>query len=236
MRKIELSPRLFALAKQVPEKSRFADVGTDHARLPVWLLEHQVMQQVIATDLRGSPLNQAKLTAARHRVKDCISFRLGDGLRPISDGECDVISIAGMGGETIAAILAGASWASNGHTRFLLQPMTSVPDLRRWLWRNGFVIEREELVREDKLYVILTVIGGKMMPLTPAEEWAGRQERGMYAPLRGEYLSLIMGRVEKILSGLRLAENAEAVQQIKACACLLEELRTMKRELELWQM
>lgn len=235
MRKIELSPRLLSLAKQVPQDSCFADIGTDHGRLPVWLLEHQIIQRAIATDLREGPLSQAELTASRHQVKNRIAFRMGDGLRPISNGECDVIAIAGMGGETITEILAGVSWASDGGSRFLLQPMTSAPDLRRWLWRSGFVIEREELVREEKLYVTLTVVGGQMPPLTPAEEWAGRQERGRLAPLRGEYLSLMIGRAEKILAGLRQSENLGQREKLAAWANLVEGLLELKREWESWQ-
>ena len=66
MRPIELTPRLLALARQVPEGARFADVGTDHARLPVWLLERGIIQNAIASDLREGPLEQARETARRH--------------------------------------------------------------------------------------------------------------------------------------------------------------------------
>ena len=69
MRPIALSPRLLALARQVPQGVRFADVGTDHARLPVWLLEHGVIDHAIATDLREVPLEQARETARRHGVR-----------------------------------------------------------------------------------------------------------------------------------------------------------------------
>lgn len=235
MRKIELSPRLLALAHQVPDKSRFADVGTDHARLPVWLLEHEVIEWAVATDLREGPLGQAKITAAKHRIEDRISFRLGNGLFPISPEECDIVAIAGMGGETISEILEGASWAAGSRTRFLLQPMTSVPDLRRWLWQHNFIIEREELAQEDKLYVILTVLGGRMFPLTPEEEWVGRQVRGMDAPLRSEYLSLMSRRAEKIRDGIQRAGNTQADGKLAAWSSLVEGLRLMKEEWEAWQ-
>ena len=98
MRPIALSPRLLALARQVPQGVRFADVGTDHARLPVWLLEHGVIDHAIATDLREGPLERARETARRHELTDRISFRLGDGLAPLERGEADLCAIAGMGG------------------------------------------------------------------------------------------------------------------------------------------
>ena len=83
MRPIELTPRLLALAQQVPGGARFADVGTDHARLPVWLLEHGIIENAIASDLREGPLEQARETARRHMLTERLSFRLGDGLAPI---------------------------------------------------------------------------------------------------------------------------------------------------------
>lgn len=235
MRPIELSLRLQALAGQVPRGTRFADIGTDHARLPVWLLEQGVITNAIATDLRVGPLDRARRTAARHRVTERISFRLGDGLQSIQVGEVDVAAIAGMGGEAIVSILAGAPWAASGDCRFLLQPMTSVQDLRRWLWRNGFVIEQELLVREDWLYVILLVRGGTMAPLTPAEEWVGRQQRGMESPLRGEYIEQMLSRTTQALEGLRRASKPEDLDKVAEWERLVRGLEEQKEEWTAWQ-
>lgn len=113
MRPVELSPRLLAIAHQVPLGARFADIGTDHARLPVWLLEHGRIPSAIAADLKEGPLSRARQTAARHNLTERISFRLGDGLTPLGPEEADAVAIAGMGGETIASILG----SSVGHLR-----------------------------------------------------------------------------------------------------------------------
>ena len=236
MRPIALSPRLLALARQVPQGVRFADVGTDHARLPVWLLEHGVIDHAIATDLREGPLERARETARRHELTDRISFRLGDGLAPLERGEADLCAIAGMGGETIAGILAAAPWAGEGGTRFLLQPMSSIPELRGWLWRNGFRIEREELIQEgETLYVSLTVSAGPMSPLTPAEEWAGQQRQGMDAPLRSLYLSRLTRRVQGALEGLRRSTRPEDLRRLPEWEALAQGLEEMKKEWEAWQ-
>jgi len=235
VRPVELSPRLLAIAHQVPMGARFADIGTDHARLPVWLLEHGRIPSAIAADLKEGPLSRARQTAARHDLTERISFRLGDGLTPLGPEEADAIAIAGMGGETIASILGNAPWASGGTCLFYLQPMTSVPDLRRWLWRNGFVIEREELVREDKLYVVLTARGGEMAPLTPAEEWCGKQDRDMTSPYRGEYLSMMLSRAERALEGLGCSARLKDQERAKRWRGLVSELKQMKEEWIAWQ-
>ncbi|MCI2105690.1 MAG: class I SAM-dependent methyltransferase [Intestinimonas sp.] len=237
LRPIELSPRLTALAQQVPENARFADIGTDHARLPVWLLEHGVISRAIAADLRSGPLDRARETARRHNVSERISFRFGDGLQPIQPDEADVIAIAGMGGETISDILLAAPWVAERDILLLLQPMTSAPKLREWLSGHCFRICGERLVQEEEnLYVILTVRPGRMPELSRAELWAGCQERGMEEPLRGDYLALMIGRVKHAADGLRRSTRIEDAARLAEQATLLRELEHMKEEWDTWQM
>ena len=61
---MELSPRLMSIARKVPEGARLADGGTDHGRLPVWLLLHERINCAIAADLREGPLDRARDTAS----------------------------------------------------------------------------------------------------------------------------------------------------------------------------
>ena len=100
---LTLSTRLAFLAGWVPQGARLADIGTDHAYLPVWLDTHGRVSAAIAADLRPGPLQRAretgKLYGARH-----VDYRLCDGLAAISAEECDTIVIAGMGGENIAGM------------------------------------------------------------------------------------------------------------------------------------
>lgn len=230
MRPIELSPRLMALAGQVPKGARFADVGTDHARLPVWLLEQGVIQSAIASDLRKGPLDKARQTAARHEVTERISFRLGDGLVPLGPEEADVIAIAGMGGETIAAILDAAPWTRREGLLLLLQPMTSADELRRWLGEHGWCICREELVKEGALiYVVLTVRFAPMVPLTPGELWVGRRTEES-PPHWAEYLAMMTLRAEKALEGLRRATRPKDLERRAELESLCAELTAIREE------
>jgi len=203
-RTVILSPRLSAVAERVPEGARLADIGTDHAYLPAYLLQNHKISRAIVSDLRSGPLKRARATAARYGLTERMEFRLCDGLSGLRPGEADTIVIAGMGGETIAAILAAAPWTARGDYRLLLQPMSAQNYLRPWLQTCGYTIVRECLACEgNSLYTILEVRPGGMEPLTPAECWAGRQRKGEDAPLRGAYLNRLIVRTARALEGLR---------------------------------
>lgn len=160
---LNLTPRLQAIADRVPEGARFADIGTDHGHLPLWLLRAGRLQAAIACDLREGPLDHARENARFHGLSDGVSFRLAAGLDAVGAEECDTISIAGMGGETIADILQDAPWTAQGAHTLLLQPMTMLPQLRQWLWAHGYQILEETVCREgNRFYVILTAQGGGM--------------------------------------------------------------------------
>lgn len=229
---MELSPRLRSVAELVPHGAHFADVGTDHAYLPVWLILHGVIDKAIASDLRPGPLERARETAEKYSVSGRIDFRLCDGLTGLRSEEANAIAIAGMGGETIANILAGAPWTKEKEITLILQPMSSQPDLRLWLSGNGYAIEKECIAREGKtLYTIMLVKAGEMKTLTQAELWAGRQSRD---PLRGEMLDHVAGKVRRALEGQRAAVHKDEAA-MERLAQILNGLTKMKGEWETWQ-
>ena len=220
---MELTARLQSVADQVPQGAAFADIGTDHAYLPVWLLLNGRIRHAIAADLREGPLNSARETAEQYGVSHQVSFRLCNGLADISADEVDTIAIAGMGGETIASILEAAPWTREGKL-LLLQPMTSFPDLRLWLQKSGYNIEKETITKEGRrLYTCLTVRAGQMEELTPAELWVGRQSDD---PLRGEFLAMMGNKIERALNGhLSAAEPNQS--EINALREVLNGIREM---------
>lgn len=153
---MRLDNRLSLVASFVRRSSRVADIGTDHARLPVWLVKNGVCRSAIATDIKAGPASIAIKNVAEAGLKSRISVRIGDGLQPIFPDEVDDIVIAGMGGETIAGIINSADWLKNSRYRLILQPMTKRDRLLKELLTAGFAIIDERIAKDgNKLYSVI---------------------------------------------------------------------------------
>lgn len=151
-----LGGRLQLCASVVRPGTALADIGTDHAYLPIWLAKQGLVTRAIVADVRLGPLQKAQVNIRRYRVQDIVSARLSDGLDEIFPTEADDIVIAGMGGEMIIQIIAAAKWLKNETKRLILQPMTSAEQLRLFLAEQGFVVLREQAVVEDgRAYSVL---------------------------------------------------------------------------------
>lgn len=213
MKQLTLSPRLSALACLVKQGATVADVGTDHAYLPAWLLQQGVAKFAIASDINQGPLARAKKTAQEYNCTEKMQFYLSNGLDKIPSTGIDTIVIAGMGGETIVQILQGVSWIQDANISLLLQPMSTQPALRRWLWQHGFAMEKECLVKEgETFYQIICARFGNSAPLSCAQEWLGRQGDGQ-EDLWQEYLLHEQQRLNRAIAGLSKGKaNAHAAR------------------------
>lgn len=207
MKQLELSPRLALIAGWVPPGAKLADVGTDHAYLPVWLTLHGRVASAIASDLRKGPLERARATGRTYGAEG-IDFRLGDGLAFIRPDEADTIVIAGMGGENIAAILAAAPWMADGRHTLLLQPQTRAEELRRFLMDHGYAITREALVCDRGTIYPVMEAGAGEMTLSLGQLWGGAKL--LRDPLGDRYIIEKIIRLQGAVAGLnRSAEPAD---------------------------
>ena len=155
---MKLDSRLMAIANLVRKDKIFADIGTDHAYLPVYLVEKGIIKKAIAADLRVGPLENAKEAVVSYGYSEQIELRLSDGLDNFSDNEVEEIAVAGMGGLLISEFINRTEWLKNENIHLILQPMTHVEELRKTLFDNGFVIDKEVVAKDgDKLYIILSV-------------------------------------------------------------------------------
>ena len=231
-----LPPRLQAVADLVPWDKPLADIGTDHGRLPVWLILHNAIPFAIATDLRPGPLSKARELAGRWELgEDQVSFRLCDGLTSIYPQEVSTIVITGMGGETIADILSAAPWTREavGHC-YILQAMSGMDGLRRYLSQAGFQITKEVLVEEgNTLYVILCAKPGGGKQLTEGEIWVGQQDHA--DPLRGRYLEQELFKLRRAVAGLEKSRRPEDREKKKWYELAAWEVGQMKKEWDTWQ-
>ncbi len=153
---IKLSRRLAALAEWVPEGARFADIGTDHALLPVHLAATGRIVSAVAGDLRTGPVQAARRQVTAAGLADVISVRQGDGLSVLRPGEADTVCLAGMGGALIARLLDAAGERLRGVRTLILSPQGAEDAVRRWLVGHRFVLSGERLVQEDGvIYTLL---------------------------------------------------------------------------------
>ena len=77
---LKLSPRLQCVADYIRPGDRVIDVGTDHAYIPIYLLQNGITQFVTATDIRSGPLQNAAADAKKYQVADQLTLLLCDGL------------------------------------------------------------------------------------------------------------------------------------------------------------
>lgn len=153
---LSLPPRLQTVASLVRKGSFVADVGTDHAYLPIWLAENNMISGAVATDIAIGPLDRALRNIKSSNLPCEISTALTPGLLGIDKYAPDDICICGMGSETIIQILEASEYVNNSNVRLILQPMTKAEFLREWLLENGFFIADEKLCYDrDKLYQII---------------------------------------------------------------------------------
>jgi len=157
MSSITLTKRLSAIFELIPDGSIVSDIGTDHALLPIKLIESGKCKKVIASDIVDGPLLSAKRNIINYGVEKNIEIVKSDGLINVTKFSPDCIVIAGMGGETISQILSLSDYPQKSGATLILQPMTHSEVLRRHLFENGFMICEEKVVREDNRFYIILV-------------------------------------------------------------------------------
>ncbi|MCR5653256.1 MAG: class I SAM-dependent methyltransferase [Ruminococcus sp.] len=176
MKLFSLDERLLTCAGLVQKSARLADIGSDHAYLPVWLLKSGRIESAIASDIGEKPLQSGRLTAEKYGARN-IEFRLGSGLSTISsDDNITDIVIAGMGGEVIADILSHSELVKNPGLNLILQPMTRSDDLIGFLYENGFDIkEQKALSSKGRYYTVMLVrYSGKRLSVSSVFKIVGK--------------------------------------------------------------
>lgn len=232
---MELSRRLTAIARMVPAGSVPADIGTDHAYLPIALVAADHCPRAIAGDVHRGPYQLAMERVIKAGLQDRISVRLGDGLTILRPGEADGIIIAGMGGQTMIQILTAGAMVREACSYLILQPMTDIPLVREQLAAWGwFVLDEELLQEEGKFYQIIKY---------------GRQEKHWPQPFSSQitrvfgpallarkhplllpYLEKLKNETRKVLTALGQTHSPKVLARSREMEKFLEQLG----EVEAW--
>ncbi len=218
-----LGNRLFLCSSFVRENSRFADIGSDHGYLPVYLMKNGRVKSAIAADIGEGPLSYARKNAAKYNADiECI---LSDGFKNIDPNSFDDAVIAGMGGELISTIISNAEFLKNTNYRLILQPMTAEPELRIWLSENGFVIEEEKACTDSgKLYTVMCVsfADKEKSKITEEEIYVGKLNPN--DELSREYAKKVVKRLNNRIFGANHRGEIEEAEKINALVSKIEEM------------
>ncbi|MCR5591507.1 MAG: tRNA (adenine(22)-N(1))-methyltransferase TrmK [Lachnospiraceae bacterium] len=158
-----LSERLKAVAGMITPGLPVADIGCDHAYLPIYLARENISPYIIACDINAGPIVRAQENVEDADLSERIDVRQGDGLSVINAGEVKSVILAGMGGRLMMRILEDGSDILSGVDEIIMEPQSEVAGLRHYLQDKGFRIISENMVSEDdKFYPIIKAVHGRM--------------------------------------------------------------------------
>ncbi|VVN52102.1 tRNA (adenine(22)-N(1))-methyltransferase [Pseudomonas fluorescens] len=205
-----LSMRLERVAAHVPNGARLADIGSDHGYLPVVLLRRGVIEAAVAGEVASTPFQAAERTVRDNGLEQQITVRLADGLAAIEASDAiTVISLCGMGGETIRDILEAGKAHLNGLERLVLQPNGGEQPLRLWLMNNGYRILSEELLHENRFYYeIIVAERAGAMSYTAEELYFGPLQMQARSPVFLAKWQRALRLKQKTLAGFEQALQA----------------------------
>lgn len=203
---IKLTPRLQCVASCIKKCNLLADIGTDHAYIPIYAVQNAIAEKAIASDVVKGPLKIAADNINSHNLSDKITPVLANGLASANDA--DVIVIAGMGGKLICTILSDNETIAKKADYIVIQPMTCSFELRKHLHENGFKITDEKLAREeDKIYNIMVVEKGEDKFDDEFHYHIGKKLFENRDVLLPEYIRMRANVIKKQFEGMKSSEN-----------------------------
>lgn len=221
--KSAINARLLTAAELIRQKAIFADIGTDHGYLPLFLLDEGRIEYSYCCDINEGPLASARKNAAERGRLDKCEFILTDGAAVLSGRGITDYAICGMGGELIADIIDRAPHLRDEGVNLILQPMSRQEKLRRYLYSAGFrIISESYSVDAGKRYVcMLATFDGKSREISDLEATAGAKDvEFIGGDHRIAYLEAKLNSLERAYagrseSGLASDEDGRLVTELK---------------------
>lgn len=221
---INLSERMLMAARMVRNGSAVADIGTDHAYLPAYLILRGISPKALACDVRKGPLENAKKTVESYSIEDKVTLRLSDGFDEIEPFEADDFIMCGMGGTLMEQLVSRTYWLKDKRKRIIVQPQSHAEDIRRFFVENGFKI----------LFEDACIDSGKLYCAMAAEYTGETEEKSLSYIYSGElsvcrkkeakmFLENINSRLRKKLEAEKIHGTAETAEYLEKVTDELEE-------------
>lgn len=201
------------------------DVGCDHGKLALYLIQRGKAKHVIATDINKQPLQKAIDLFASYDLSHTADFLLTDGLQGIENTEnITHVVIAGLGGHTMEQVIESAPFVKEQKTRLVLLPAQSGYQIRKYLYTHGFEIEREQTVSEKGKYYscISAVYTGTVHEPDIYDIYIGKSDECTGAEATG-YFEMILSQLEKKRKGYSI-DNGTANTELETA---IEKIRKL---------
>ena len=210
----KLGARLQSAFAYLTAGGTVADIGTDHAYLPIEIIKKGLSRRAIACDINRGPIEAAMRNIEAAGLSDRIDTVQTDGLHGVETYNPTDILIFGMGGELIVKILSEAPWVQNDGIGLILQPMSHAEILRRWLSENGFSILGETLTYEEQYYqTIYARFCDEPYTLREEELFFGREILGSGSPLLEGYLTARAKTLKNVIAGKKKGNADTALEE-----------------------
>lgn len=222
---LNLSERMLMAAKMVRSGNVVADIGTDHAYLPAYLILNGISPKALACDVRKGPLENAKKTVETYGIQDKITLRLSDGFDEIEPFEAQDFIMCGMGGTLMEQLVSRAYWLKDSSKRIIVQPQSHAEDIRRFFVENGFEILFEDACTDGgKLYCAMAAeYTGKVLQRPVSYIFTGELPKCKKAEAR-LYLENTVARLRKKLEAERVHGSAEYADYLEKVALETEDI------------
>ncbi len=145
-----LSKRLSIIKDLVP-KGIVADIGADHGKLIISLVEDGKADYGYAIENKKGPFDTLQRAISSSSVSSRITPMFSDGITDLPS-DVNVIVLAGMGGATIIDILYSHREKLKNVEYIVVDAHTSIGEIRRAIVPLGYQIDEEQILLEDGTY------------------------------------------------------------------------------------
>lgn len=225
-----LSKRLQQVADTVIKTDIVADIGTDHAYIPIYLVKKGIVKKAVAADISKGSCKKAQININSSHLENLIDIRCGNGLEVINKGEkINSIIIAGMGGLMAISVLKSNKEAVNNAEQLVLQPQRDIDKVRRYVHKVGFKIADEKmLIDSDKFYTIINAVKGEES-YTEIEYMFGKRLIESKSLVLKEYIKIELNKLLMVLKNMeengkegtsaydKLVKLKESYLEVKKC-------------------